>query len=207
MTGKQLPHSREERVLAERGAVIEILMQHLPAGATLELLGGEDRLDLGSEDHEGPLVMVVKRFDPEPITGEMELLLSAVPDRHREHPIELAECARAPLLESLERQFGVRTGPERNALRFEAAFEFGEVVDFAVVDDGESSVIRSHRLMALGRKIDDAETRVPEARGGRDQGPAVVGSAVTQTHGHAGEGLSVDPCSGEIDHSADPAHQ
>src|SRR3989442_9627862 len=182
-------------------------MQHMPVGATIEPFGSEERLDFGSEDYEGSLVVVVKGFDPEAITGQMEFLLLAVPDRHREHPVELAECGRAPFLKGLERQLGVRTGPEGHALRFEVALEFGEVVDFAVVDDGETPVIRSHRLVTLGGEIDDAQTRVPEARGGRDQGPAVVGPAMTQAHGHAGEGLGVDPSTGEVDDPADPAHQ
>ena len=61
------------------------------------------------------------------------------------------------------------------------------VVDLAVVDDAEATVVARHRLLAV-RDIDDAEATVPERDARLDEQPASIGTPVRK---HVAQASSV----------------
>ena len=72
------------------------------------------------------------------------------------------------------------------ARAFELGADVAGVVELAVVDDDQPAVVRAHRLVAVGREIENGEPSKPEREPGSlvDEGPAVVRPAVADRVGH-----------------------
>ena len=73
--------------------------------------------------------------------------LVAVPDRKREHPVQLIETRRAAAAKQLQQDLGVAGGPEKLAGIQQFLPELTEIVDLAVEDDHIAAAVVDHRLV------------------------------------------------------------
>ncbi len=106
----------------------------------------------------------------EPVPGQVQHVLLPIPQREREHPIELGKrVANTPFGDDGQHHFGVGVPSEGVAAPLELRTEGAEVIDLAVKHDDVASRGRVHRLVAKWREINDGEASVAE----RDSGPAV----------------------------------
>ncbi len=143
-------------------------------------VGGEGA-QFRAEEEDAALRAAVERLDAEAVAREVERARLAVPERECEHPDEAFEAGlEPPRLEGSEHDLGVRVPAKAVAARFERAREVGEVVDLAVVDHHEAPARRRHRLVAVGREVEDREAAVAEGDAALGVGPRarVVGAAV-----------------------------
>ena len=185
----QLVHALEERLL-ERGILEgEIRPERVLVDPGGELRMIEEGFDLGAEDHVAPGGEgVVERLDAEGIARAVEGAGLRVPDREGEHAAELFRDALAPFLVAVEDGLGVAAGLEDIALRDELVAQLHEVVDLAVEDDGDRSVVAVHRL-GTACEVDDREAAESERDGvavvfSRDEIAVGVGSAVDDAVRH-----------------------
>ena len=105
-----------------------------------------------------------ERLDPEAVAPEEEDVTVDVDDREREHAAEPAEHVAAVLLVEVGKDLGVAAAAEAMAPALEVASQLVMVVELAVEDDDDRSVLVRHRLVAQRRQVDDPEPRVDEAR-------------------------------------------
>src|SRR5690606_24404250 len=129
----------------------------------------------------------IERLLADAIAGQNELAPIAVPQAEREHALRPAERGLdAPALEAREQDLGIGMPAERIAGRLQLGAQLPEVVDLAVVADGEAPRGRGHRLGAGGRQIDDREPPMTEGQSDAllDPDPAVVRSPVRERVGH-----------------------
>jgi hypothetical protein len=137
-------------------------------------------------------------------------LLLLVPDGDGEHPDEaLHGGGDAPLLECGQHHFGVGPAAEAMAEAFQFGAEAGVVVDLAVEDHHEAAAGREHRLVALGRQVEDRQAPESEAhaQGAVRPRPFVVGAAVLQAVRHAlGEGVEFRLVCRCLPEAGDAAH-
>jgi hypothetical protein len=108
---------------------------------------------------------------------QRERAAAAVPDRHREHALEVRPDALAPSLEAAQDALGVAAGAEAMAERLERLAQRGVVVDLAVEGDDEAPVVALHRLVAAGQ-VDDRQAAHAEAEVVLREDALVVRAAV-----------------------------
>src|SRR5262245_44973377 len=95
----------------------------------------------------------------------------------------------------------MRSKPDAGGL--EPASLVAEVVDLAVVDDPERTVVGSHRLVACARQVEDRQPGHSQAGDAVDVGAPIVGAAVV--HRVAGP---IDGSGDSVSHDAeDAAHR
>ena len=87
-----------------------------------------------------------------------------VPDRERKHAAQPLDERRALRFVEAQDDFGVAVRSKRDARVRARRAQLREVVDLAVVGDGEPAVGHRHRLMAGRRRIDDRQPGVRERR-------------------------------------------
>jgi len=108
---------------------------------------GEKGLDFGGEDQPFLIPRVVERLDAESIACDEQATSGAIPDREGEHAPEAVDALRAQLLVEIQDDFRISVGAKAVPPLFEPGALFLKVVDFAVVDDPQGSVLRGHRLV------------------------------------------------------------
>jgi hypothetical protein len=91
-------HVAVAQEVVERGAVDREPL----AGA-----GGLDGFELGREREAAAVVEVVERLDPRPVSVELQAALARVPERDREHAVEVLDEAVVPLQVGVEHHLGV----------------------------------------------------------------------------------------------------
>lgn len=141
---RKLLDSREHRF--RRGSGDETRMVRQPFIDRTGLVGiGEQRLDLGCEGQPTMMLAVIQRLDPDPIANQPQFLLAGIPQGDSEHPAEFVQAFNPPLLEGMEDHFGIgMIGlPAMTAQTNEFGANLGVVIDFAVEDDLELSILRS----------------------------------------------------------------
>src|SRR6185436_1924721 len=106
---------------------------------------------------------IEQRLLAETIARQHQLLAPVVPQRDREHAVELARKLITHLLVEVNDDLGVALRREAVPLLFEALAQLLEVVDLAVLDGPDRSVLVAHRLMATG-DVDDAQPAVAQDR-------------------------------------------
>ncbi len=110
-----------------------------------------------------PSRQTIQRLLAGAIARERQLARSLVPDRQREHAVELVDRAIAELLEEMHDDFGVGVRSELVAARDQALPDLAIVVDLAVEDQLHGAVLVADRLVGGGAQIDDAEAAEAEA--------------------------------------------
>ena len=166
----------------------------------------QERLHLGGEREVPRTVMVEEGFLPEAVTRGEERLALRVPEREREHTVQLSEAVPSPDPVRDQEGLGVGARPERLTESLQLRLDLRVVVDLAVEDDRQPSVLGRHRLVARGREVEDREPSVSQRRRAQDHDPFVVGTPMTQETGHRrGQGARGSRL-GEIDDARDAAH-
>ena len=189
--------------VAEAQVEIERLFVELAGNCRI----AEERLDLAPEGQPVLAEVVVERLLPQPVAGEEDAAVLPVPDGEGEHPAQALGKLFAPLLVTVDQDLGVAVALEDVALGDELALEIEEVVDLAVEDDPDRSVLVGHRLRAGRREIDDRQAPVAEAERAFQVDAAAVGTAMRDHLGHAGEELAVGWLRRiSIQEAADAAH-
>jgi len=145
------------------------------------------------------------RLLTETVSREHKGSARRIPDRHREHAVELLDEGVSVALVQMDDDLGVRTCAEGVALLRELVTKLVEVVDLPVENGPDVFVFATLRLIA-GDEVDDAKTPDTKTRvwiavlAGRIR-PAVDERFAHPTH-HGGPIAFHDP------HNAcDPTHQ
>ena len=99
-------------------------------------------------------------LDPEAVAGEEQPAAPPVVDREGEDAPQPRHHALALVLIQVDEHFRVGGAPEAVPARLELGREGAVVVDLAVVDDQDRSVLVAHRLRAGGREVDQREAPV-----------------------------------------------
>jgi hypothetical protein len=125
----------------------------------------------------------VQRLDAERIARQVQCARRAIPDRHREHALELRPHAGAPLLEAAQDALGVGVRAVAMPQGLELAAQGGMVEDLAVERDDVTAVLARHRLMAAG-DVHDGGPAHAEAEVAIGEPALVVGPAVNDGVAH-----------------------
>src|SRR5439155_19750971 len=94
----------------------------------------------------------VERLDPHRIARERQGAFDAVVDSEGEDPPQTRrQPAKTPLLVAMDQNLGIAAGLETMILRFELGTQGSVVVDLAVEDGPDRSVLVAHRLVAVAQ--------------------------------------------------------
>ena len=110
---------------------------------------------LGREDEAVAPLRIKEWLDAESVARREQSLLGTVPNGEGEHAAQFRHHIDTVPGEEVRQDFGVAMGGEADAGALQFVAQCPEVVDFPVVDDGISSVVRAHRLRAT-LDVDDA---------------------------------------------------
>jgi len=181
---EQRPHL----VAAERDRLIDALF--VPARRHA---GGEERLGLGRKVQRVAMPRREERLDAEPVARREHQAPAGVPQDECELAAQLMQALDAVILEQVERDLAVGSGPEAVASSLELALDRLVAVELPVDDDPRLLVLAHDRLVA-GREVDDAEARMTEPDAsvvGHPLAPA-VGPSVTKGAGGARQRLGIN---------------
>ena len=130
-------------------------------------------------------MMVVERLFPEAVATAEKTPRYLVVDGESPHAVQAPDHGVAPHRMRGQQHFGVgMIRAEDLSGRFEFFAQFGEVVDFAVEDDGALAVGAPHRLRPA-LQVEDAQTPVPEMDTVALPESLIIRTAVGQTARHA----------------------
>ncbi len=121
-----------------------------------------ERPRLGREREHAAVVLVVERLDAHPVARAEQPVARSVPDREREHAVQVPDAVVTPRPVRGEDHPRVGRAGELEALRLELGAQLHMVVDLAVVDDPALRVGVAHRLVPGRRQVDDRQPPVPE---------------------------------------------
>ena len=172
----------------------------------LDLRVRQERLDLGGEDERLRRPGEVQRLDADAVTGQEQRAPARVPDADPEHPVQALDDPRAPLLVAVDDHLGVGVvGAEAVPLLDELPAQREVVVDLAVEDDLDRSVLVRHRLVGCRRQVDDRQAAEgePDVALRRQPQAVAVRPAVHHRVPHAGEDVRVDGLRGRGREPAD----
>ena len=164
----ELDDAAEDRQRRGHVAVLEVGAERVGVDLTEDAVVQHQRSQLRREA-ERPVGVVchVQRLLAEPVAREDQLSGAVVPQGEREHPVELADEPRAPLLVGMRDHLAVGAGGERVPVAREALAQLDVAVDLAVEDDVDRAVLVAIRLMPAG----DVDDRQPTDR---ERDPVVV---------------------------------
>ena len=113
----------------------------------------EERLDLRGKRHARAVAVDEQRLLAGTIARQREGAVTRVPDAEREHAVERVDGLVAALFEEVHDDFGVGVRAEDVALVDERLPQLAVVVDLAVEDELDRSVLVADRLIG-GRYAD-----------------------------------------------------
>ena len=182
--GRQLLDAGEHRQRRGHVAGAEVQIERLVVQLARDGGVAEQRLDLGSEEEPIAAEVVVDRLLAEPVAREEQALPARVPDGEGEHPAQALGERVAPLLVTVDQDFGVAAGAEDVAPGDQLLAQPEVVVDLAVEGDGDGAVLVLHRLRAGLREVDDRQPPVPQRRRTFDEVAGPVRTPVRNGVGH-----------------------
>ena len=118
-----------------------------------------------------------------------------VPDGQAEHAVEAIEYLVAPLLVSVDDDFGVRVGAENVTVPLQFAPELGEVIDFAVENHPHGFFLVRHGLVPAA-EIDDREPAKAESERAGDVVALVIRAAMDEAVWSSPRCLGAEPVPG-----------
>ena len=101
--------------------------------------------------------------------------VAEIPDKGREHAIKAIERIWSKFCERFQQDFGVASGVEPATLSFQLLTQLREVVDLAVENQSNPTILGLHRLLAT----DDVDNRQPPMHGG--EATAAMSSMAVRT--------------------------
>ena len=136
------------------------------------------RPHLAGEGGERPPAHQVERLDAERIAGGDHLVLRPVQEDEGEHAFQPLDHRLAPEEVALQDDLGVAGGAERDPRLLQLASQPPEVVDLAVVDQRAAAAGVGHRLVRLGRRVEDRQPAQHQGRPGLAHDAAGIRAAV-----------------------------
>ena len=205
--GRQLANAAQDRTRRRHVLVREVQRQARQIELTRHVGMFQERAQLRTEHELIRQERVVERLDAEPVPRQHQRARRPVPEREREHAFEPVQHADAELLVAVDDHLGVGTRRERVSVRPELRGQLTIVVDLAVVDDPDATVLAGHGLMP-GREVDDLKASHAESRRTIDEKALVVRAAMVDAIGHPLEhGAVGDAIRARQDVADDAAHQ
>jgi hypothetical protein len=205
MGGWQLAHAvhggQRSRHVPER----EVAVERDVVDLTRDLVIVQQRTQLRCERQHAVADAVDQRLLADSIAGDEKLLPAVVPQREREHAVQVADAVGAVLLVQMHDHFRVAVRGEAVPSSLQRVTQLAVVVDLAVQDDDYGAVLVVDRLVA-GIEIDDAQPLDPESDVVLVMDPARVGAPVLQPCAHSREELGRHPVAPRTELSYDPAH-
>ncbi|MCU0669812.1 MAG: hypothetical protein MUF70_10720 [Myxococcota bacterium] len=163
VTRLELLDAAQQRLAARRPQERQVVGHGRDVELVRDLGDAQQRLDLRGEVDALAVDPVVEGLHADVVAGEQELALARVPDREREHAVQILEHVDAALFVEVDQDFRVGVAAEAVALALERLAQVLEVVDLAVERDLDRAVLVAHRLPGGVREVDDRQTPVPEA--------------------------------------------
>ena len=122
----------------------------------------QQRLDLTGKREAAPVKRPVHRFDAPTVAHQPHLAGPPVPERESKHAPEALKAGDAPLEIGPQQHLRVAVvgAPACDAQRNQFPPDPGMIVDLAVEDELHPAVVRPHRLVRRGGKIDDRQPAV-----------------------------------------------
>ncbi len=187
LSGLELEDVVEESLASEGGAEgHQVVREGVVIGPGGDLGVSEDGFESAGDDQLAAVLRVEERLDAEAIPGGEEGSFVEVVNREREHAAESREAVGAVGLEGLHEEFGVAGRFLLEALSVEPGLEGGGVVEFAVVDEGESFVVGYPGLRGRG-EVADGETSMGEGDFAVEEKTGIVGAAVGHGVSHGAQ--------------------
>ena len=207
---RQLAHPRDRGEVRRHVAERQVGVHRARIGAALDVAVGEQRLQLRRERQPALADVEEERLLAEAIAPQHQPPPRRVPNREREHAAHLADERRSVQPVELEQHLGVGARAQRDARVAQPGREIAEVVDLAVEHQHHLAVGAQHRLVGVGRQVDDRQAGVPEDGGpvlvhARRVGPAVVERVRHRAHQRLRVG-GTPPCLGARDVTGYAAH-
>jgi hypothetical protein len=146
-----------------------------------QITGIECRLDgfeFRGESQPAAVIKIIERLDAGPIAVQPQFTVPRIPQRDREHAVEVIDEAFAPLEIRPQQHFGIRMGAERMAQFFEFAAEAQEAVYLAVEYDPGFVVVGKHGLHRHRIQVDDRQAAEADMHRPVEVQAAIVGAAV-----------------------------
>ena len=208
MSGGELVRPLEERLL--RRAVLEREIRPQRLGVDLAAKAGvlEEGFDLRAEQKRAvPKDRIIERLYAEIVPRAVERASLFVPDDEREHPAQAGSEAFAPLFKAVDEDLGVAAGLEDVTLRDKLVAKVDEIVDLAVENADDASILVEHRLTGALGQVDDRQPAKAEGDRRRALSGDVIavhiGAAVDDPVRHIFENLvTVDDLARKSDKSA-----
>ncbi len=101
----------------------------------------EQALQLAGKRQPARLVAVDQRFLAQAIAAEHQLPPPRIPEGDGEHPVQVPKAVDALVFVQVDDRLRVATGREAVTGTFQPMTQFGEIVDLAVEDDPDRSVL------------------------------------------------------------------
>ncbi|MCG3185954.1 MAG: hypothetical protein IOMNBAOH_00500 [Rhodocyclaceae bacterium] len=149
-----------------RGVVQPTLDQIVGDAIAVEFGAGQARstqgLDFGCQQCPRTIGPTEQRLDAEAVTRAKHAAPHAVDDDEGPHAVQAHEAGRPPLGISVKQHLGIAGRFEAMPRRLQLRSQLEVIEDFAVEHDGVAPVGAGHRLVPVGRQIQDGQT--PEAQ-------------------------------------------
>ena len=150
---------------------------------------------------------VVQRLDAKTIPGEDYAAGVALPDRKREHALEVVDAIRAPGGVGLEDDLGIAIRKEMVTKCTQPGPQVAEVVDTAVEHDAQAELVVDHRLLGVFAQIKDLQALVTNGQASGLKDTAAVRAAREEDTIHSCHGIDRRHTAVEADLAADTTHK
>src|SRR5262249_15267576 len=96
----------------------------------------QEGFDLRGEKQRATSLGIEKRFDPQVIACEKQLLLALIPDTKGEDTVQMAGASLTPLNIRMQQNLGIRIGREGMTSGLQLCTQFAEIIQLTVIGDG-----------------------------------------------------------------------
>ncbi|EKD38667.1 MAG: hypothetical protein ACD_75C00651G0002 [uncultured bacterium] len=146
------------------------------------LVNREKRVNFRGEEKSARDLSIIEGLLADPVTGQKQIPVFAVPNGKSEHAPQIGDTFRAVLFVEVEDCFGIGLGMKLVATSHQIFPQFQVVIDFAIEDNPQCSVFIGHGLMSRLTKVENAQPPVAENDMGECEGvfmdAIVIGTSV-----------------------------
>src|SRR5207302_11169664 len=154
---RELLQFTKRRIGARHVLVSQVTVDRLYVDGAIDLGGFQHRRDFRAEPEVAALLSVDERLLPDPITREQETPLLRVPKGESEHAVQMLDTGVAVVLVQVDDDLCVALRCETMTPLQERVSELLIVVDLAVQDDDDRSILVEDRLITR-LEVDHAQT-------------------------------------------------
>ncbi len=162
MPGRQLFDALEQVYGRRREAVLQIELQIFDIERAPDLGVRKQGLYLGPVDEFLGVLVVIKRFDAEPVAGQQQAVLARIPDGQPEHAVDVIDEGRVMGEIEVQHHLGVTVGGEAVTGGAQLLATLLEIECLTIEDDGLLPRGRKYRLVAAAQ-IDDRQAAHTDA--------------------------------------------